>query len=96
MSENSTSIKMYLGSFFAALTCPCHAIFYVYLLSGTTLGAFLSEHEILFLSVLGLIFPFFIFMVVKSYHQLKQKKEMEKSGEVCSAVCDVCQPKAKS
>ena len=78
---------------FVALTCPCHAITYVYLLSGTTLGAFLFEYEILFMSVLGLAFPFFIFMVVKSYHQFKAQREAEKTGVDCDVSCTTCTPK---
>jgi len=84
---------VYLHAMLAALTCPCHAIFYVYLLSGTTLGAFLFEHEIIFMSVLGFAFPFFIFMVLKSNQQFKTKKRMEKIGQVCEISCKTCTSK---
>lgn len=92
MKLNIHKLRMYLNGVFAALTCPCHAIFYVYLLSGTTIGAILSEYEILFMSVLGIAFPFFIFMVAKSYHQSIIKKEMGKSGETCEIDCESCRP----
>jgi len=95
---NSKGYSVYFNGLFAALTCPCHAIFYVYLLSGTTLGAFLFKHEIIFMSVLGLFFPFFIFMALKSYHRFKMQKEMKASGQVCSVdynnvECKTCQTK---
>lgn len=90
---NHKGFGVYLNSFLAALTCPCHAIFYVYILSGTTLGAFLFEHEIIFMSVLGFAFPFFIFMVFKSYQQFKTQKEIEKSGQACDEACKICTPK---
>lgn len=95
MNLHATNIKMYLNGLFVALTCPCHAIFYVYLLSGTTLGAFLSDHEILFMSFLGLLFPFFVLMVLKYYHQIKMQKAAEASGEACSIVCKTCVPENK-
>jgi len=85
--------SIYINGLLAALTCPCHAIFYVYLLSGTTIGAFLFEHEILFMSALGFAFPFFILMCLKAYHQFKAEKEMEKTGQVCDVTCKTCSPK---
>ncbi|MDX1812937.1 MAG: hypothetical protein R3240_13355, partial [Gammaproteobacteria bacterium] len=43
---------VYLNGLLAFLACPCHAHFYIIYLSGTSLGAFLFENElILFLSM---------------------------------------------
>jgi len=94
ITTKSKSFGVYLNALLAALTCPCHAIFYVYLLSGTTIGAFLFKYEILFMSVLGFAFPFFIFMVLKSYQQYKAKKEMENMGQMNDTSCKICTPKS--
>ena len=82
----SQGISLYLNALLVALTCPCHTPLYILLLSGTTVGAFLAEHEILFLSFLGFAFPFFFVMTMRSYYKIKiqLQENLKHPGEPCS------------
>ncbi|MGI1677698.1 MAG: mercury resistance protein [Cellvibrionaceae bacterium] len=49
MAEQSKtrSLKGYLLAGMAVVTCPCHIVIAISLLSGTVAGAFLSEHIVI-------------------------------------------------
>lgn len=48
----------YLFGAFAVLTCPCHVPIFAALLSGTAVGAFLTDHFGTALTILSLLFVF--------------------------------------
>ena len=50
------SLKGYLLAGFAVVTCPCHLVIALSLLSGTVAGAFLSEHIVVASLSLLLVF----------------------------------------
>ncbi|WP_052131857.1 broad-spectrum mercury transporter MerE [Caballeronia zhejiangensis] len=50
--------RTYLWGTLAVLTCPCHLPILIALLSGTMVGAFVTEHEGIALLVLLALFGF--------------------------------------
>ncbi len=50
------SLKGYLLAGLAVVTCPCHVVIAIWLLSGTMAGAFLSEHLVVASLLLLLVF----------------------------------------
>lgn len=50
------SLKGYLLTGLAVVTCPCHLVIALSLLSGTVVGAFLSEHIVIASLLLLLVF----------------------------------------
>jgi len=47
-----------LAALGAILTCPCHAVGLMFVMSGTALGAFLFRHLTVIMLVLGALFLF--------------------------------------
>ena len=65
--------SLYLSSFLAAMTCPCHVPLYLFLFSGTSLGVFFTDNQWLLFIGLGILFPVFILLTILIYRQLKQQ-----------------------
>lgn len=74
MTKTSTKgFSLYLSSFLAAMTCPCHVPLYIFLFSGTSIGVFFSENQWLLFVSLGILFPVFIFLAIISYRRIKRQ-----------------------
>ena len=69
-----------LGWFLLALvTCPCHMIFVIPILSGTALGAFLMTENLIVRIILGIIFIVSLYLGISRLLDffIKEKKKEE-------------------
>jgi len=73
------SLKGYLLAGLAVVTCPCHLVIVLPLLSGTVAGAFLSEHIIIASLSLLLVF---ILSLVGASHILRSSPQVGDSTSV--------------
>ncbi len=62
MKENMKSLGW---GILALLTCPCHLVFMIPLLAGTTLGAYLVAHQTIAGIVLAIIFAISLCMMFR-------------------------------
>lgn len=69
--KKAKGYSLYLSSFLAALTCPCHVPLYIILFSGTSLGAMLAENQWILFIALGISFPVFALLALVSYKRIK-------------------------
>ncbi|MFQ6023844.1 MAG: broad-spectrum mercury transporter MerE [Acidiferrobacterales bacterium] len=56
--ESSRHRRGYLYALLAVVTCPCHLPVFAVLLSGSAVGAFLSDHFGTALTIFSLLFVF--------------------------------------
>lgn len=91
--KKTSGFGMYLHGLLAFLACPCHAHFYVIWLSGTSLGAYLLEYEVIFFLAMAISFPIFVLMVVRSHHLRSKRLEAQEKGVCADDICDTCYPK---
>ncbi|MEX2239492.1 MAG: broad-spectrum mercury transporter MerE [Burkholderiales bacterium] len=66
-ATQAKSPRAYLWAALAFLACPCHIPILIVVLSGTALGALLSEHFVMALLVLTVLFAVFAAAAVRAW-----------------------------
>lgn len=70
--QEAHSLKGYLLAGLAVMTCPCHLVIFIPLLSGTAAGALLSEHILI---TSGLFLGVFVLSAAGAFRFLAQTPE---------------------